>query len=317
MSAYNAFSISSGSFLIRSVIIVLSFFTPVFAVLSTAQYGSIRLSAHERDWKYGKEVVEIAQSSLPEINANLGLLNEISVHIVIAPTRVDFQQLTGNQMPDWGVAAADPREGVIFLKSPRFERPAIGLHTIIVHELCHIAMGYAVGKHSIPRWFDEGFALYQSGELGLESNIVLARSLISGQIIPLEAIDHVLTFRQQKAMLAYRESLAAVQYLVEQYGIEALPRLVFALSEGKTMDNAIFLVTGVSMTVFEDHWIAYLQQKYLWYAILDTRIILSFVFVVLFLWAWAYKKLRSRHQRILWERGDCEHVLQHDISTGD
>ena len=286
------------------------FITPIHADYLTMRYGSIQLSAYERDWKFGEDVVRISRALMPTIKVSLGISSDTPVHIVIADTESAFQRMTGNQIPEWGVAAADAYKGVIYFKSPRFNRLAVGLKILVAHELCHVIMGHAVGKHSVPRWFDEGFALYISGELGLEDNIVLGRSLIGNQIIPLDAIDDVLAFQQQKAVLAYRESLAAIQYLIERHGEAVLARFVMALSEGKRMNQAVYSVTGVSMATFENQWIHYLRQKYLWYAVLDTRFILSFLFVVLFLWAWTKKNIRSRRQQAVWKHEeDYENII--------
>ncbi|MFC1568966.1 peptidase MA family metallohydrolase [bacterium] len=292
--------------------------TPLYANLSTVQYNHIRLTAHEKDWTFGKEVVETIQSSMLDIENKLGLFEMIAVHVMILPTEYDFQKWTGGQIPDWGIAAADAQNSIIFLKSSRFERPDINMKIIVIHELCHVILGHVAEHRPLPRWFDEGFALYNSGELRWESNILLARSLVSNQIIPLDAINDVLNFNMQKAALAYRESLAAIEYLIEQYGIEVLARLVLAITDGQSMEKAILSVTGVSIITFEKQWIEYLRQKYLWYAILDTRIILSLLFVGLFLLTWIRKKYQSRQQRVIWENeADHELFFKQENSTLD
>ena len=74
-----------------------------------------------------------------------------------------------------------------------------------------------MGPNPIPRWFDEGLAVYYSGERGLASSSLISKALLSNSIIPLEEIDEVLTFHKEKAQLAYQESFTAITFLIEEF----------------------------------------------------------------------------------------------------
>jgi len=284
---------------------------PIYAKSAVREYDLVRLTAHPQDEKFGETVIEIIQKATPEIFRNLGTVQEVDIHVVIAQNEDEFYKITGGQIPDWGVAAADPRHGVIFLKSQRFNRSDVNVEIIVIHELCHVILGRLVKPGALPRWFDEGFALYHSGELTWESNILLARGLVSGQIIPLEEIDDVLYFKMPKAALAYRESLAAIEYLTEIYGRDVLPRIILSMKSGKTLSQTFISVIGISIAAFEEQWIQHMRQKYLWYAVLDTRLIFSLVIVILFFWALIRKSSESRQQRAVWkEEADYESVCK-------
>ncbi len=210
--------------------------------------------------------------------------------------------MTGGQIPDWGIAAADPVNKRIFLKSPRFEYSGQPLKPLVIHELCHVLLHTAVQPYPVPRWFDEGFALYHSGELGLDDNILLARSLAGRQIIPLDEIDTVLSFRKLRAALAYRESLAAIEFINDEFGHEAVIRMVLAFSQGMSTDEAIQYVTGLSQYAFENQWVSTMRSRYLWFALLDTRFVFSVTFIILLSMAWMIKKRNARLQHEQWEQ---------------
>jgi hypothetical protein len=284
-----------------SVVLTLFFVCScIYAQLSTAQFNSIRISADERDWEFAKAIVQIIEESSLPLSMHIGV-PEIPVHIIIAPSENDFRKITGGQIPDWGVAAAQPQTGTLFFKSPRFAGSNRNLRVVVIHELCHVMLGNALHGFSAPRWFDEGLALYHSGELGLESKLVLGRSLLMNQTIGLKEIDHVLTFRRDKATLAYRESLSVLEFIVKTFGAELIPRLVQAFSKGQSQEQAILNTTGMSFGSFEKAWYQYLQATYLGYALLDARFLLSLIFTILFILALINQKYRSKKQQHIWD----------------
>ena len=271
-----------------------------YAGLSTAQFNSVRLSAAERDWEYGKTIVQIIEQSSLQLSMHLGI-PEVPVHIIVAPSESEFKKMTGGQIPDWGLAAAQPQTETIFFKSPRFAGSDENLRKVVIHELCHVMLGCALHGFSAPRWFDEGLALYHSGELGLESKMILGRSLLMNQTIALREIDQVLTFRRDKATLAYRESLSVFEFIVKTFGVELIPRLVKAFSMGQSQEQAILNTTGMSFDSFENAWSHYLRATYLGYALLDTRFLLSLIFIILFILALINQKFKTIRQQRIWK----------------
>lgn len=263
--------------------------------------GSFSIHCHEEDMNSGEKVMSIAEEALPRIMRDLGLPTAGNMTIIIASSEREFDALTGGQIPDWGIGAADPRRATFFLKSPRFARPEANLRQIVVHEMCHVLLGMAVGGKKVHRWFDEGVALYESGERGIEGAILLARSLLAEEILWLDEIDDVLGFHRGKADLAYQESRSAVDYLVEKYGKDILAQIVGALREGKGMDEAMLSTVGVGFQDFQMDWHQAMKKKYRWYVLLDFPLVFSTLAVVLFLSAFIVTLRRIRRKRRLWE----------------
>lgn len=78
-------------------------------------------------------------------------------------------------------------------------------------------------------------------------------------IVP-RAIDMFSANRRQ-AYLAYYETLAMVDYLVEEYGSAKLLDLVVALDQTHSWDRAVPLALGVNIAEFERGWRAYLDAR--------------------------------------------------------
>ncbi len=262
--------------------------------------GTWVLHCHEEDLENGRRVLSMADEALPRMTGDFGLSSTETIHIVIAPSEQAFHRLTGGQIPEWGSGAADPSQAMIFLKSPRFSRPEVDLRQVVHHELSHVLLWMAVGFHPVDRWFDEGLAQMESGEMGIRGGVLLARSLLSGDIIWLDEVDEVLKFRREKAALAYGESRAAVDYLIASYGRESIVGIIQAIRSGKTMDNALQSTIGVGFQDFQTDWYHAMKQKYRWYILLDFWVVFSVFLVILFITAFFVTRNRTRKIKKRW-----------------
>jgi hypothetical protein len=258
--------------------------------------GRITVFGLESDFRTARNVIATLKRALPEIEKHLPDPGEVEVRVVIAPTEKEFDRITGGQIPEWGIGAADVSRSLLVLKSPRIAEPEVQIDRIVIHELCHVLLGQALRPHTADRWFDEGFAQYTSGELRLGASVRLARSLVTRQFINLEDIDDVLSFQQDKAALAYAESRAAVAYLIESYGSDVIARITSSLGRGNNMDSALRAAIGIGFDAFEAQWIRALKKRTRWIILLDTPILVSVCLLALFFAAFinARRKIRLK-----------------------
>jgi hypothetical protein len=260
----------------------------------------VLVRCHSQDIKNGVMVMKIIHAEYPRIAGDLRLPAVQPFTAVITSTDEEFHSLTGGEIPDWGIGAADPVQRIFFLKSPRSSDTESDLRRIVIHELSHVLLGMVFNGELTDRWFDEGFALYESGELGLERTENLARSLFSGEFLNLDQIEDVFMFRKEKAALAYQESRSAVDYLMASYGKDAFTDIAWLLRDGKTMEDAFFNALGISLEEFQNEWIQTLRKRYVLYPFLQFRYILSAAFLILFLTAYFATRYRTRKKREMW-----------------
>jgi len=288
--------------LFLAILLGVSFCAHSVAALEWRQLvrGTWVLHCHEEDLENGRRVLSMADEALPRMTGDFGLSSTGMIHIVIAPSEQAFHRLTGGQIPEWGSGAADPSQAMIFLKSPRFSRPETNLRQVVHHELSHVLLWMAVDSHPVDRWFDEGLAQLESGEMGIRGAVLLARSLLSGDIIWLDEVDEVLKFRREKAALAYGESRAAIDYLIASYGRENIGRIIQAIRAGKTMDDALMNTIGIGFQDFQTDWYHAMKQKYRWYILLDFWVMFSLVLVILFFTAFFVTRNRTRRIKQRW-----------------
>lgn len=264
-------------------------------------HGEVTLYCHKEDLYHGELIFEMLSKSLPKMMSTLQMETLEEIRIVLAPNEQYFHKLTGGAIPEWGVGAASKTDRIIYLISPRNGPSHARVEQVLMHEMTHILLGIYLNDRELPRWFDEGLAMWISKDARFWDQIRFSRALITGQAVPLDAIDEVLKFRKDKAALAYWESQSAVQYIEDQFGYETIPALLRAVNYSKNWNEAFKSVMQISEASFQDQWMLAMQKRYKWSFILDQRLLLSLFFIVFFLSAYIYKKNQARKQIQLWE----------------
>ncbi len=168
------------------------------SLLSLSQISAVppRFEIQAHDQNIASEVETILESSYQRISDFLedSLTEVVSVYVL--DNEEEFVSMVGNKFPDWGVACAIPRRNLIILKSPiefRYYRP---FSQVVTHELAHIFMGTLSGQGRVPRWLDEGFAMYHSQEWRIGQEVAVARAVLTGSILPLSQIESVNAFKE-------------------------------------------------------------------------------------------------------------------------
>ncbi len=295
---------------IVTVLISPFFFLPP-SNLSRAELITAHFEIRAHDQNVASEVKEILEASYRRISEFLEDSLVEPVRIYVADTEMEFSSMVGKNFPDWGVGCAIPRRNLIVLKSPirfNYHRP---FSQVITHELAHIFLGRISRGGRVPRWLDEGFAMYQSQEWRIGQDVAVARAVLTGSIVPLSQIESVNAFKESKAQLAYTESFLAVSYLYSQYGEGAVKEIVTHLADGSSLDLAFMRTIGSNYLSFQLEFQKYVQGKYNWASLLgDTFLIwigLAFLIVLLYF----LKRRRSRTKLEEWELEELE------IDTGD
>ena len=87
--------------------------------------GPFVVWVHAEDVRNAQRVLLLAERSYQKICAYLDEIPGAAVVLVVATSEDEFTTMTHGQIPEWGVAAADPVHGTVILKSPRFSSPDI------------------------------------------------------------------------------------------------------------------------------------------------------------------------------------------------
>jgi hypothetical protein len=160
------------------------------------------------------------------------------------------QRKLGVRLPEWGGGGAIGRDTVI-IPVDKTLAADMAIDRVTLHELVHIALERQYGRLRLPRWLHEGMAMTLSGELSFEEQAALSRAVFAHRLLPLDSIERVNRFDAYGAALAYSQSHLAVLFIIETWGMDALPELLTALRKTGSFDAALMAEFGLTPREFE------------------------------------------------------------------
>jgi len=258
----------------------------------------------EDDLQNSKKILNTLQTSYLRLSRELGVELVDTVSVFITPSKKVFRQLVGDNFPQWSDGVATPLRNIIILKSARWMPPETNNNAIAVHELTHIFVNRATHGKPIPRWFNEGLAVYYSGEKGFASGTLVSKALITNSIISLSDIDEVLQFHANKAQLAYQQSYLAVVFLFRNYGKEAVKKILAEVANGISFNQAFIDVLDADVWEFEEQWYQYIKRKYRWHFLVEFENYLWVLALVLFLVGFVLMRRRNKKTIQRWQEED-------------
>ena len=140
------------------------------------------------------------------------------------------------QAPAWSAALNDgkiriPISGVTSI-TPELER-------VLRHELTHSFVAQ-IAHGRAPQWLNEGIAELEQGANTTSFGASLANLYSSGRQVPLNLLEGDFdSLDKPEALVAYAESLAAVEYISSTYGVSDLARILQRLGEGQSIESAL------------------------------------------------------------------------------
>jgi hypothetical protein len=135
------------------------------------------------------------------------------------------------------------------------------LQSVLKHELTH-SFVRLMSAGRCPTWLNEGLAqMMQATTLSPSDNMVLARLFGESKEAPFRLLEgSFVRFPAPIVVVAYAESLVAVQYLRSKYGMGDLQRLLKRIADGDSAEAALFAITSDHYAEFEHKLSAYLQS---------------------------------------------------------
>jgi len=152
---------------------------------------------------------------------------------VVLYTEQSFFDVT--QAPSWSGAVFD---GKLRIPINGLTSVTPELARVLKHELAHSFIRQLSGGRC-PQWLNEGIAQALEPKQ-IAHGRLLADLYRDHREIPLNALEgSFIQFSSTQATVAYEESLAAVQYISETYGMSDLQRILERLGQGSSTEAAL------------------------------------------------------------------------------
>ena len=163
------------------------------------------------------------------------------------------------QAPTWSGAIND---GKLRIPVSGLSSVTPELARVLKHELAHSFIRELSGGRC-PPWLHEGIAQLLEPKSLAGTGRQLALLFKAQQNIPLNALEgSFMNFSGPQAYVAYAESLAAVSYINDSYGMSDIQRILERLSEGSSTEAALRQTIHSDYGQLESDLARYLTDKY-------------------------------------------------------
>jgi tetratricopeptide (TPR) repeat protein len=202
------------------------------------------------------QILSALESDYDDLVRDLGTPPRDNI-LVTLYTEQAFFDVT--RAPSWSGALNDgklriPISGVSSMTSE--------LARVLKHELAHSFINQ-LSASRCPPWLHEGIAqLLEPRNLGRDGH-ALAQLFKSQRNIPLNVLEgSFMRFSGNEAYVAYAESLAAVSYINDSYGMSDVQRILQLLSQGSSTEAALRATIHSDYGQLESDLAKYLADKY-------------------------------------------------------
>jgi hypothetical protein len=202
------------------------------------------------------QILSVLESDYDDLVRDLGTPPRDSILVTIYTEQAFFDV---TRAPSWSGALNDgklriPINGLSSM-TPEFAR-------VLKHELAHSFINQLSGGRC-PPWLHEGIAqLLEPKSLGGDGHL-LSRLFKAQRNIPLNMLEgSFMRFSGDAAYVAYAESLAAVSYINDSYGMGDVQRILLLLSQGSSTEAALRATIHSDYGQFETDLAKYLSDKY-------------------------------------------------------
>jgi hypothetical protein len=216
----------------------------------------VRVHWTEGSDAFGQRALAIGEKAIDDVSALLGVQETDPIDFYIYADRTAFYDVLGPGSREnvGGSAFTEIRTLIANIAPSNIDDAWVGI--VIPHELTHLVFDTATRNpyHFPPRWLNEGIAVYLSQGYDAGDRSAVERAARDGTLMPLVSLEGQFPTTAERFGLAYSESVSSIDHLVQQYGRDALVKLVRTYADGVTDDEAFKAAIGVDVAGFQAGW---------------------------------------------------------------
>ncbi|MHB1006198.1 MAG: peptidase MA family metallohydrolase [Chloroflexota bacterium] len=218
--------------------------------------GGLRVFWYSGDDNFGAQLVTAGRGALDQLARDAGVPTGLPVKVFVYASQKDLLGALRPSAQEWTGGEAFTSQGIVVVA---VEPTSSGLDfgkRVLPHELTHVVVGRMTENPygDLPRWLDEGLAMYAEGNLEPAYDRALSTAKRDNSMISVQSLSANFPSDSREAMLSYAESYSLVKYIVGHYGRDRLSTLLAVFKEGSTYDAALQEALGVDGAGLESAW---------------------------------------------------------------
>jgi tetratricopeptide (TPR) repeat protein len=198
-----------------------------------SNHFTLRFEGKNTSESFRRSLLITLEAEYDELVRVLGVAPRENIAVVLYTDKAFFDV---TQAPSWSGALND---GKLRIPVNGMDNVTPDLARVLKHELAHSFINQ-ISHGRCPQWLHEGIAQAIEPKSLNNDGQRLAKLFQAQQEIPFNTLEGpFINFSSPEAVLAYDESLAAVQYISDTYGISELRRILERIGDGSSTEAAM------------------------------------------------------------------------------
>lgn len=222
-----------------------------------AQVGSATVHWYDANETIARRFGDLAGDAADAAADLLGHPLDDPIDIFVYDAREDFLGAVGPGAREWIGAAAYPHLRTVFMWLGAGSTAY--LDTTLAHEVTHVVFNDATSNpfHEPATWLNEGIATWSElANADTERDLVSLEARSAEGLMAFAALADQFPIDARGANLAYAEGTTMVDFIIREFGTDAIAAIAEAYRSGATDQGAILAGTGVSFDALRDEYFA-------------------------------------------------------------
>jgi len=210
-----------------------------------------------------RHLLNLAHATLKRLQEEMGITLQDEEHVSNLPSTVEIYVY--NSSEDMRLAISpksdeyDARIITLGMLASENTLLLLGSHRdvekTLAHELSHLVVGAMTRNPyaDLPRWLDEGLAMYAEGELPENNARALERAIRRDTLLSVRSLSGY-TGDPTQVDLFYGEAYSVVDFLLTRYGEEKMSALLQTFRQGIDQEDALQRVYGFGLDELDAQW---------------------------------------------------------------
>ncbi len=222
----------------------------------TRSQPPFRVHWRQGDLQFAQTALNVARDAQLAIKELFPIEGNLPIDIYIYATPGELRQVFQDSNPKWVGAHADPDLGVILISVSEGMDQRLQMEQQIPHEMMHIFLYryHPTAYANLPAWLKEGLATTVEFYPNPDYYTLLETARQNQSLLSLPVLCQNFPSEAARAYVAYAQSAAIVQYLMDQYGIEKIRQLIDAYGEQLDCEAGFYRTYGFSLAQLEGEW---------------------------------------------------------------
>ena len=208
---------------------------------------------------FGKALFDRANQAIAFLQQDTGVVIDQQVQIFIYGSHDDLMKSIAAGANEWTGGQDFPEYGVVVIGvDPKNLDWGLGATTHeLTHQVIHQKVRSPLGDFSMPRWLDEGLAVYYEtipGTLDPQFNTSLKKAIQNDALVPMRTLAGNFPTDSVAANQAYAQSFSMVDFIYRKYGKEKMTQLLGEIKKGGYFDDLLQKVFSLDTDTLDNAW---------------------------------------------------------------